>query len=105
MSAWSKSYDEFTDAMLDIVQGVGDRLNGRLRKVEREVAELKAALVEQQRAEPSVKWAGVHADGVLYRAGNLVTKSGLWLAMQDTHDVPGHSPHWRLIVKQQKDPR
>jgi hypothetical protein len=42
----------------------------------------------------------VYADGTAYTRGQLVTKAGgLWIALNGTADVPGQSPHWKLIAK------
>ena len=51
---------------------------------------------------PSVTYAGVFSDTKTYRRGDLITKAGgLWLALNDAApgQLPGSSPHYKLIVK------
>jgi len=63
----------------------------------------RIAAVEQQRPTTGVRWAGVYTPDAIYREGDLVTRSGLWLALHATGATPGHDPTcWKLICKQSR---
>lgn len=68
------------------------------------IATLEARLAEQQSSDrvPNVSYAGVFNMANKYERGDLITRSGaLWLVLNDSQpgDVPGSSPHFKLIVK------
>ena len=67
--------DKCTTAIVDAIKGAitGPLVAGRLDKLEKEVAALKA--------RPLQKWAGVHVEGASYDEASLVTRSGiLWVS-------------------------
>ena len=54
--------------------------------------------IEQQ--PPGPHYQGVFQEGKTYSRGSMVTKAGgLWLALEDTMEIPGRSERWRLVVK------
>ena len=54
--------------------------------------------IEQQ--PPSPHYVGTFEQGKAYARGSLTTRSGgLWLALENTTQVPGRSDQWRLVVK------
>jgi hypothetical protein len=63
----------------------------------------RIAALEQRPTTGGVKWAGIYTDDRIYAAGDLVTRSGLWLALRDTAATPGSDPTcWKLICKQSR---
>lgn len=79
---------------------VGTVLKQELRERDSKIAELEKQ-VEQLKARPLQKWAGVHVEGTSYSEASLVTKGGsLWVAIKETRTTPGDAGgDWRLIVK------
>lgn len=57
---------------------------------------------QREGVTPGVSYAGTFDVGKAYARGDLITRGGgLWLALNDSQpgDVPGSSPHYKLIVK------
>jgi hypothetical protein len=74
------------DILFDLIKTNRDRLEARIRQLENR--------------PPSPEYKGVHQAGTAYARGDLTTRSGgLWLAIENTVEVPGRSEQWRLIVK------
>jgi hypothetical protein len=49
---------------------------------------------------PGLRYRGVHAAGMPYDVGDIVTAGGsAWYCGRPTTEVPGHSPDWQLMVK------
>ena len=70
--------------------------------IEMATAPLHARInVLEARPVKGVSWAGVFTPDQIYAEGELVTRSGLWLALKSTAATPGSDPTcWKLICKQ-----
>ena len=87
MSAQTPSMEEkMADAVVAAVKQVVGPLQARLKALE---------------DRPALSYGGVYEQGVTYREGTLVTRSGsLWLCLRETRATPGSDPEkWRLVVK------
>jgi hypothetical protein len=90
--------------VLPVMKGLKIELKGDIDDVRREVQALRAELeaIRSQTLVRGVPYDGVFEPGKVYKAGDLTTRRGLWLALQDTVVPPGTDPKaWRLIVKEQ----
>ena len=66
----------------------------------RQVSALQARIEQLEQQPPSPHYAGTFEWGKSYTRGSLTTRSGgLWLALENTTQVPGRSDHWRLVVE------
>ena len=67
---------------------------------------LQARIVQLEQQPPSPHYKGVFQEEKTYSRGSMVTKAGgLWLALENTTQVPGRSADWRLVVKSGEAPR
>ena len=70
----------------------------RVRNLEKRIAELEAKLANGQ--TNTMSYRGIWREGDMYRSGELVTDKGtLWYCHLSTHERPGTSDSWRLMVK------
>ena len=116
--AWTKGLPGTTPAPLRFVRVLTNEVGALFRRANAkdvEIAELKSELtavrtataalqarlagLEGVKRGPAVTWAGPFEAGKTYHSGELVQRSGLWLALQQTTAAPGADPSaWRLVV-------
>lgn len=82
-----------------IITGIGEAVRGL--RANDDALKARVAVLENVAAKSvaGVRWAGTYEAGATYHSGELVTKTGLWLALKTTTAAPGSdSTAWRLIV-------
>ena len=90
------SYEVFGEAF-NVLLGT---IANTVKAVKKRPDALEARVKQLERQPPSPHYAGTYEQEKAYNCGALVTRSGgLWLALQDTTQMPGRSDKWKLIVK------
>jgi hypothetical protein len=93
----AKSSTDLTPATLTVHTSFLGTLCGHIERLDREVAELKAAPLE---------YCGVYEVGRTYRKNQFVTfGGGVWHCNEQTNERPTESDTWRLAVKRGRDAR
>jgi hypothetical protein len=88
-AVFGKAFNVLLETMTDAVKTVKGRS-----------AALEARVTQIEQQPPSPHYQGVFQEGKTYSRGSMVTKAGgLWLALEDTMEIPGRSERWRLVVK------
>jgi hypothetical protein len=80
-----------------ILDALGDAIGMHVSALKKEIARVDRG---------QMRFFGVHESGRSYRANSLVVRrGGLWIALQDTTELPGTSPQWQLAVKSGELPK
>jgi hypothetical protein len=104
----SQFVDQMADAVLDTIKGVGDRLAGRIKKLETEIVELKSKIADLEAREPVISDKGVWRSGTVYEPGDLVTYKGAGWVCRGHHLATGTTidhASFRLFQKSERTHR
>lgn len=90
-------------AIVRVMGEVASDLRAEIRRLESLLVladgRIRALEAKATKSVSGVTWAGTFTPGATYSRGELVTKTGLWLALKTTTATPGTDPaSWRLIV-------